>query len=1784
MVTMKKANSRKWQIAKRATALGLSVAMALSVVYLNGEEDKSSAADLEGAVEFTAFQDADYLKNSGLDFKTSTTFTLNSPSDKISYALPTFEGTDENGYWYAWYKPAAVPAYVDDATYTSGETLTVVDKDAPQAVLYGIREAAPAVADDPATPDIDESRPAVTVDVVSCSTVDLKQTDMDELAASIDDVNKEVSISGTDVYENVDTSPNLYYGVTSFAYEKTDDAPKTDATQVSGWGTKTSVITSVNASGNSNDGKYNIYKKVELKNAESTLVYFLAKTVERDLYINITGASISTATKTGTLADKNLSISGINPLQDVEIAFTSDDTDPLSVSASDGVNTYTGAAGTVVIPGVAANEGATRNFTVTVSATGKNDVVYNAVVTYSQKPVIDGYRVVGKNEWGSDVEKSKTDGKYYFSAYDTTVKINASVRTADGSERITNVTLNDTVASSKVDEANPNASSANVNLNITPSTPGAGSYQIVATTDIGTEIQSELIPTFYDPDAPTISGLSVKQTGNANDEVITDGKVEGKLSSGQGTEFSFTLKDQGTAVSGIPASNSVYMEIDGTRFYGVKGSGDVWTITVPANTNYKSRTIDARITAYDVAGNKKEESISFGFSNEVIEVSHTFDPVLSGSSATNAGTVKINYTIYSDIELTEFQISAQDDGQAVTDTVVPVAKLGDGAKDGTGKYHYTYTYEITRTASTKINNITARGKNAHGSVGEPDTIQYIGIDLSDPEWEQKTTIVDAWYRSILLDVKYSDKIEGTYVSGVGAESLVVEKGATRGTPVDNGDGSYNVTLEINPSETEAGTDVAFKIVDNVGNPSVNFEKTCYVDAQKPEIQKFLVNRRSTISVPQTGDPIIKFNSSDNILVDLVRMTIKLDGSVIHTIDRANTTPICNMAETKLSELLGVDPSLVQDGRYEITLEVWDKAYNQESSKRDGAAKKTIVFDLDNTPPSVGIELDPEYCKVNKTPKHYENKDFPGLAYDYDYYINQDNVQLYVLVSDEGKNDAEILVDGTSAPVVWTGGTYPGVSRTRVTVSGEGKHTIYVSTKDKANNASRKDSLTFVIDTKKPVITLKANGEATPATDIGYFSKTVDMELLITEHHKDAAENKLVVTWKDNSTGETGSETVYPIEEGKKSFSRNATYKLVYTVLDLAGNPAEKTVTFTVDSVKPVADIDVDGAKDAPKFDAYNTSYNNAESGDAYSYAQYFNRDVTLNFIVRDFNPESVTVTDNGTTVRTLSHFSTTNGISRASYTASSEGEHVIKINARDKSGNSATEQSVTFTIDKTDPVISTDLNGTTFSEGAPERYLTGEGLVAVTVSDANEDEGDLTRTAAVTAPTGGTNTTSTKISEGNDRYADEADYRISYKAVDRAGNESAVRTVAFRIDKTAPELTISSDATDGASTKDVTATYTMVESFYSDMQSAVVRVYKKVDGSQENLVKTVQFKATGRTSTMEELFTEDGEYRFDFDAMDKAGNTGHTSYTFVMDKTAPSLVLDGVKNYDKTVSDVLLEVAVTENFYKTSQMTVEGTRVDIDQKSNPVEAQPFDINSGRESKFSQKYVDDGIYDIKIDAKDKAGNTSNQAVHFTIDKTAPIIGDLSKYDGKRLNKFVWDIDEKELVKDLTVCDVTVYLDGTVYDGISDLADGSHVLKVTAVDELKNESSKEVSFILDQIAPNIIITGIEDKQEILEAANVSISMQIDDDVLDSVVLNGKEQSINNNSSKFTVDQKGDYTLLVKAHDEAGNESTLSWTFSFGSKVNWGMILGIGGGVLLLLIIILLIARQKSWKQKK
>ena len=311
-----------------------------------------------------------------------------------------------------------------------------------------------------------------------------------------------------------------------------------------------------------------------------------------------------------------------------------------------------------------------------------------------------------------------------------------------------------------------------------------------------------------------------------------------------------------------------------------------------------------------------------------------------------------------------------------------------------------------------------------------------------------------------------------------------------------------------------------------------------------------------------------------------------------------------------------------------------------------------------------------------------------------------------------------------------------------------------------------------------------------------------------------------------------------------------------------------------------------------------------------------------------------------------------------------------------------------------------------------------------------------------------------------------------------------------------------------------------------------------------------------------------------------AGNVATpVQHTFILDGTAPVITLSGVKNYDITDKNVSLGVTVDEAFYTTNNVVLKGTREDIDGKVENLKFDDVSFNRGKLTNFEKIFKEDGIYDIDITSTDKAGNKDSKSVHFTIDTKAPEIGDLSKYDGTVINKFEWNENLEELIRDLTVCEVTIYLDGVEYDGMSDIEDGTHVLKIVATDEMDHTTTKEYTFLLDTKGPNIIVSGVEEGQKLIESTDVSVSVQLDEDTLDNVQLNGQAIDLADNEAKFTVSKKGSYTLTATAHDEAGNDSSIEMHFNYRGKFNWIPLLIIGGGVLLIALILLLLLRRRK-----
>lgn len=618
-------------------------------------------------------------------------------------------------------------------------------------------------------------------------------------------------------------------------------------------------------------------------------------------------------------------------------------------------------------------------------------------------------------------------------------------------------------------------------------------------------------------------------------------------------------------------------------------------------------------------------------------------------------------------------------------------------------------------------------------------------------------------------------------------------------------------------------------------------------------------------------------------------------------------------------------------------------------------------------------------------------------------------------------------------------------------------------------------------------------------------------------------------------------------------AEDGTYTATVNVADKAGNSASQTITFKVDNTIPVVTAKISdgvtaGKQQGKNFDGTDCDY-------------FYRSNVTALLTYEDDNlaQSKVVVKDNGTTVPVQwSRVGTTNKY-QATYVASKEGAHTITIGATDEAGNAAVTKQIVFIKDTAAPAITAVINGgMVYNENMGVVDLTANANVSFSVSDSNEDVKDFNYQLIKTEPDQLPVTADVIQTETRGfGYVDEADYIVKVYAVDKAGNKSAERTVQFRVDKTAPELKISGASSGATLNSGTTLTFSMTEAFWKDASGTVTITRKPKDGAQESTYKTIDFKPTARTTTMTETLSETGEYKVTFTGKDRAGHSAEAaSYTVKIDTGKPVIALSGVKNNDKTTDAVEFTAQIDEDFYLTKSVSIKATRTYLDKTSYQEKTEDLQITgynpAAATTLIRNTFTEDGIYKIQIDCKDAAGNTDTQEVSFTIDKTKPVIDAkvLAAYAGK-LTAFSWDYDLDDIIYDLTVCDVHMYLNGTEYDGTSEVEDGAYELKIVAEDELGNQTEETSNFSLDTKAPTFIVTGVEDGEVKNEQYDINVSLQLEEDTLDSVSLNGKAIEIKDDAASITVTEKGDYKLTMKAHDEAGNEAEKTISFTYGEK---------------------------------
>ena len=395
-------------------------------------------------------------------------------------------------------------------------------------------------------------------------------------------------------------------------------------------------------------------------------------------------------------------------------------------------------------------------------------------------------------------------------------------------------------------------------------------------------------------------------------------------------------------------------------------------------------------------------------------------------------------------------------------------------------------------------------------------------------------------------------------------------------------------------------------------------------------------------------------------------------------------------------------------------------------------------------------------------------------------------------------------------------------------------------------------------------------------------------------------------------------------------------------------------------------------------------------------------------------------------------------------------------------------------------------------------------------------------------------------------FSEDGVYEVTVTATDAAGNTDT-KKIGFTIDRTAPVLQITGVTEGDYLGKAANVGFRVVETFY-ETNRVTIEVERSYRGTTSK--KTIPYTSTGVNSLNSSAFGEDGDYTITFSAVDRAGNEA-TSQTvkFTVDVTAPKVSMSGTKDYAITSENVTLNFQVEENYYETNSVTIQGSCRLADGKTETIRVMGWN-NTAIKSAMTETFAKDGYYTITISAKDKAGNSTQETVHFTIDTQAPVIADMSKYDGKYMKNFSLEETLEELISELTVPNVRMTLNGEAYDGRDITEDGKYTLVIEVADEAGLTTTKTVEFVVDNTSPKIILGGVEDKKTYTEPIVMNVALENENDAFVEILINGVAQELTEGKTvyEYVFDVFGDYEVEVRTIDQAGNENTQTFQVTY------------------------------------
>lgn len=496
--------------------------------------------------------------------------------------------------------------------------------------------------------------------------------------------------------------------------------------------------------------------------------------------------------------------------------------------------------------------------------------------------------------------------------------------------------------------------------------------------------------------------------------------------------------------------------------------------------------------------------------------------------------------------------------------------------------------------------------------------------------------------------------------------------------------------------------------------------------------------------------------------------------------------------------------------------------------------------------------------------------------------------------------------------------------------------------------------------------------------------------------------------------------------------------------------------------------------------------------------------------------------------------------------AQNESNHAyIAVTATDHAGNTVTTTKE-LKIDVTKPEIEISFDT---DAAQNERYYNTNRVARIDIKELNFDPNQVTFRIYKDGAEDPSLTPAASSWSGDENsithtayitFAEDGDYSFEVECTDLAGNDSEIaKTDTFTIDKTKPVVEVSYDNNQA-----------WKENYYNQARTATISITEhNFDEKDFEASITPQASIGGWTHNgdihkVTIHFSQDEHYTYSVNYTDLAGNTidTFTPEEFYIDSNAPTIEINGVADHSANAGDVKPTVTVADNNYdvegvKITLQNSKGQQIDLDRSQ-----------TGGESGYTYALTNvneqpDEIYTLAVVATDKAGNESDLSYRFSLNRHGSVY-DLSQISSLVDRAYIRFEDLEDLhIQEMNVSEVndfevyvtrngemiqskqqngrpsskdknTIYVgtqvngsdeigyeyDYTLYresfqqEGIYNIMFYSKDAAGNEVNNTLTEKKAELTFIIDNTAPTVVIEGVEDGQLYIEESkdvNVYVS---------------------------------------------------------------------------------------------